>query len=249
MTWRGGRRRQGFRKKHDQNKKTPTTLFPPPLPTPTSDPHQAKNFSAPSSGARAGSVGGGTKTARAVVDVQTLLPGARVVYASATGVSEVSHMAYLTRVGLFGPGTPFTSPDGSMASSFGRFAAALKGRGYTFLEMLAQTLKSEGAMIARSLSYEKCVFSTDVCTLSEADASVYDASARLWTQILDAAKTQGNSAEPRARQSLIRLAYAAQSRFFKALTVSLKVPAVAAEAQKALAEGKAVVIGLQATVR
>ena len=158
-------------------------------------------------------------------------------------------MAYLTRVGLFGPGTPFTSPDGSMASSFGRFAAALKGKGYTFLEMLAQNLKTEGAMIARSLSYEKCVFSTDVCTLSGADVGVYDASAELWRAILRAAEAKYDSAEPRSRQSVMRQAYSAQSRFFKALTVSLKVPAVAAEAQKALAEGKAVVIGLQATVR
>lgn len=43
-----------------------------------------------------------------VMELQNRLPKARVVYASATGASEPKNMAYMTRLGLWGPGTPFS---------------------------------------------------------------------------------------------------------------------------------------------
>lgn len=49
-----------------------------------------------------------TKTGIAVLDLQKKLPKARVVYASATGASEPKNMAYMARLGLWGPGTPFS---------------------------------------------------------------------------------------------------------------------------------------------
>ena len=45
--------------------------------------------------------------AQLVLDIQQRLPRARVVYCSATGVSEVGNMQYLTRMGLWGEGTAF----------------------------------------------------------------------------------------------------------------------------------------------
>lgn len=42
-----------------------------------------------------------------VLDIQKLLPRARVVYCSATGVSEVGNMAYMERLGLWGIGSAF----------------------------------------------------------------------------------------------------------------------------------------------
>jgi hypothetical protein len=54
--------------------------------------HKAKNlFATPPS-----------KAARAVETLQKRLTGARVVYASATGASEATHMAYMMRLGLWG---------------------------------------------------------------------------------------------------------------------------------------------------
>lgn len=35
------------------------------------------------------------------------MPKARVVYASATGATEPRNMAYMSRLGLWGEGTPF----------------------------------------------------------------------------------------------------------------------------------------------
>jgi len=49
-----------------------------------------------------------TKTGLCVLELQKKLPKARVVYASATGASEPRNMAYMSRLGLWGTGTPFT---------------------------------------------------------------------------------------------------------------------------------------------
>lgn len=48
-----------------------------------------------------------TKTGQTVLELQNRLPNARIVYASATGASEPKNMAYMTRLGLWGAGTPF----------------------------------------------------------------------------------------------------------------------------------------------
>lgn len=48
-----------------------------------------------------------TKTGVTVQKLQEELPKARVVYASATGASEPKNMAYMTRLGIWGAGTPF----------------------------------------------------------------------------------------------------------------------------------------------
>lgn len=39
--------------------------------------------------------------------LQERLPKARVVYCSATGVTEPRHLGYMSRLGLWGPGTTF----------------------------------------------------------------------------------------------------------------------------------------------
>lgn len=48
-----------------------------------------------------------TQTGKAVVDLQFLLPNARVIYSSATGASEPRNMAYMVRLGIWGIGTAF----------------------------------------------------------------------------------------------------------------------------------------------
>ena len=61
--------------------------------------HKAKNFDA---GAETGS-----KVAACVIELQRRCPDARVVYCSATGISEIGNMAYMQRLGFWGEGTPF----------------------------------------------------------------------------------------------------------------------------------------------
>lgn len=53
-----------------------------------------------------------TKVARVVNLIQSEMPRARVMYCSATGISEVRNAGYLRRLGLWGAGTAFTNfPD------------------------------------------------------------------------------------------------------------------------------------------
>lgn len=65
--------------------------------------HKAKNYNENASKT--------TAVGTAVVALQQRLPKARVVYASATGVSDVDSVGYFLRLGIFGPGTPFETLD------------------------------------------------------------------------------------------------------------------------------------------
>ena len=62
--------------------------------------HKAKNLIA-ASALKA------TQTGRAVLQLQHLLPKARIVYSSATGASEPRNMGYMIRLGIWGIGTSF----------------------------------------------------------------------------------------------------------------------------------------------
>lgn len=64
--------------------------------------HRAKHAFADESGKA-------TQTGQAVLEIQDAVkyPNIRVVYSSATAASEVKHLAYMTRLGLWGEGTSF----------------------------------------------------------------------------------------------------------------------------------------------
>ena len=80
-----------------------------------------------------------SKVAQCVLKLQKQLPLARVVYASATGVAEVSDLAFMTRLGLWGDSTSF--------SNFDMFGNAMMKRGLGGLEVLAMELKSSGRFV------------------------------------------------------------------------------------------------------
>ena len=75
--------------------------------------HKAKTIDLDEHG-NATNVGKGGKnnssqTAAKVVELQTLLPRARVVYCSATSVSQPKNLGFMSRLGLWGPGTEHPS--------------------------------------------------------------------------------------------------------------------------------------------
>ena len=87
-----------------------------------------------------------TKTGQTVLELQNALPKARVVYASATGASEPKHMAYMVRLGIWGPGSPFRD--------FNDFLGAVEKRGVGAMEIVAMDMKLRGMYIARQLSFQ-----------------------------------------------------------------------------------------------
>ncbi|KAK9915021.1 hypothetical protein WJX75_003704 [Coccomyxa subellipsoidea] len=193
--------------------------------------HKAKNFTP-------GKEAQSTKVATEVQAIQNQLPKARVVYCSATGVSEVGNMAFMTRLGLWGPGSPF--------ADFQAFLDSMKRRGVSFLEMLAMEIKSEGYYVARGLSFANAEFMELQCALTEAQEQEYDDSVKLW-QDLRWDLSQALELTGVQNREVWKPFWATQQRFFKLLCISMKVPTVVPEAKKALTDGCAVVIGLQTT--
>lgn len=103
--------------------------------------HRAKNL-CPAAGSKP------TKTGRIVLELQQSLPGARVIYASATGATgflankinskqlyflEPRNMAYMTRLGLWGRGLTF--------GTFSDFIHSVENRGVGAMEMVAMDMK------------------------------------------------------------------------------------------------------------
>ena len=132
--------------------------------------HKAKNFSASSDS--------GSKVAAAVIAFQERCPRARVVYASATGISEVGHMTYLARLGFWGKGTPFKSAD--------TFIESMKSRGVGFLEMLAMEMKASGKYVSRGLSFRQAEFEQYTIALSKEQRQMYDDACDLMSLIRNA---------------------------------------------------------------
>ena len=192
--------------------------------------HKAKNFSA--------SAETGSKVAAAVIAFQERCPKARVVYASATGISEVGHMTYLSRLGFWGAGTPFKSADS--------FIESMKSRGVGFLEMLAMEMKASGKYVSRGLSFRQAEFEQSTISISKEQRHMYDDACDLMCLIrsacIEAVRRTGTNGK-----GVWSAYWSLHQRFFKLLCISMKVPEVIRKANEALAKGNCVVIGLQTT--
>nr|XP_059863255.1 protein strawberry notch homolog 2 isoform X2 [Delphinus delphis] len=120
--------------------------------------HKAKNASS-------------TKMGKAVLDLQNKLPLARVVYASATGASEPRNMIYMSRLGIWGEGTPFRT--------FEEFLHAIEKRGVGAMEIVAMDMKVSGVYIARQLSFSGVTFRIEEIPLAPSFERIYNRAALL----------------------------------------------------------------------
>lgn len=197
--------------------------------------HKAKNALA---------AGGGqpTQTGQAVIDLQEKLPGLRVVYSSATGATDVRNMAYMTRLGMWGRGTPF--PDG-----FIDFLGEIESGGLGAMEMVARDMKAVGAYVSRNLSYEGTSYRKVEHKLSPEQREMYDIAARAWQIVLKnfGAAVEVTGAGSRGKGRAASAFWSAHQRFFKQVITAMKLPTVLREAEAALARGESVVISLKGT--
>uniref|UniRef100_A0A8C7AAW3 Protein strawberry notch homolog 2 n=1 Tax=Neovison vison TaxID=452646 RepID=A0A8C7AAW3_NEOVI len=189
--------------------------------------HKAKNASS-------------TKMGKAVLDLQNKLPQARVVYASATGASEPRNMIYMSRLGIWGDGTPFRT--------FEEFLHAIEKRGVGAMEIVAMDMKVSGMYIARQLSFSGVTFRIEEIPLSPAFERVYNRAALLWAEALGVFQQAADWIGLESRKSLWGQFWSAHQRFFKYLCVAAKVSRLVGLAREELARDKCVVIGLQSTV-
>uniref|UniRef100_A0A8C5G4Z3 Protein strawberry notch homolog 2 n=1 Tax=Gouania willdenowi TaxID=441366 RepID=A0A8C5G4Z3_GOUWI len=180
-----------------------------------------------------------TKMGKAVLDLQNKLPRARVVYASATGASEPKNMIYMSRLGIWGEGTPFRA--------FDDFLHAIEKRGVGAMEIVAMDMKVSGMYIARQLSFSGVSFCIQEIGLDNDFKLVYNKAAKLWAEALQVFMRAADELGLVSRKSLWGQFWSSHQRFFKYLCIAAKVRCLVELAQKELQAGKCIVIGLQST--
>ncbi|WFU13341.1 bifunctional class I SAM-dependent methyltransferase/DEAD/DEAH box helicase (plasmid) [Rhizobium sp. CB3090] len=186
---------------------------------------------------------------RAGLRLQRALPGARVVYVSATGASEVESLAYAERLGLWGS-SDFPFPTRS------EFIAAIEDGGVAAMEVLARDLKAMGLYASRSLSFEGVEYEILEHELTEEQIRIYDSYAEAFQVIhnhLDAAMeasgitgksgTLNKNAKAAARSAF----ESSKQRFFNHLLTSMKTPALLKATANDLEEGRAAIVQLVST--
>jgi hypothetical protein len=177
---------------------------------------------------------------RAVVALQKALPNARILYVSATGATEVSNFAYATRLGLWGEGTAFRDRD--------QFIEKVSSGGLSVMEVVARDMKSMGAYMARTLSYEGIINRKLEHKLSVDQMRKYDEFADAWQlvseNIKNALVSSGGINNGRAIANVMSQFWSGQQRFFNQVLTAMQMPSIIADAKKQIAAGNSVVFQL-----
>ena len=185
-----------------------------------------------------------SQRALAGVELQNRLPNARVVYASATGATEVSNLAYAARLGLWGRGTPFPTVE--------TFVEKVSAGGIAAMELVAKDLKSMGLYLARSVSYDGVDYRTLVHDLAPHQAQTYDRCAQAWQVVLrnieSALEVTKADKCGRARAAAYSQFWGAHQRFFLHVLVSMSAPSLIRDMEARLASGESCVVQLVSTM-
>ena len=182
--------------------------------------------------------------------LQNTLPRARVLYASATGASDVNNLAYAVRLGLWGPGTAFAARE--------QFISEIRDGGIAAMELVARDLKASGLYLARALSFAGIEYDILRHDLTPEQISIYDTYCEAWTiihQNLEAAleltgivdglenRTLNSGAKAAARSRF----EGTKQRFFAQVLLSLKLPSIYPAVDEHLASEESVVVQLVST--
>ena len=192
----------------------------------------------------------GSEQGIAGVRLQNLLPRARVLYASATGASDVNNLAYAMRLGLWGPDTAFADR--------AAFVAAIRDGGIAAMELVARELKALGLYTARALSFAGVEYDVLEHQLTPEQTAIYDAYADAWaiihanlsaaleaTRVVDSAT--GATLNANAKSAALSRFEGCKQRFFGQLLLSMKLPSLVPAIEVDLAAGQAVVVQLVST--
>ena len=195
--------------------------------------------------------GKATQTGQAVLEIQDPVkyPEIRVVYSSATAASEVRHLAYQIRLGLWGEGTSF--PLG-----FTQFAEEIEAGGVGAMEMVCRDLKAMGRYFSGNLSLGvdpesglAVEYREVIHHLTPRQREMYDNMARAWQEVLKnftRALDITNSSRV-SRRYVVGQFWAEHQRCFRNLITAFKVPTLVKEIENALAEKQSVVVSITGT--
>lgn len=184
------------------------------------------------------------------VELQSMLPNARVIYASATGATDVANLAYADRLGIWGRETPFTDKKA--------FINEMEQGGVAAMEAVAQSLKATGSYTARSLSLDdgtehgRVEYDRVTHKLDPDQREQYDAAADAWQTVLahidKALEATGGSGSSHAKMAAKSQFWGAQQRFFNQVMTAMQTPSVIDQMEKDIANGHAPVVQLVNTM-
>jgi hypothetical protein len=195
--------------------------------------------------------GKATQTGQAVLEIQDPVkyPEIRVVYSSATAASEVRHLAYQIRLGLWGEGTSF--PLG-----FTQFAEEIEAGGVGAMEMTARDLKAMGRYFCGNLSFGvdpesglAVEYREVTHHLTSRQREMYNNMAQAWQEVLrnfNRALELTNSSGI-SRRYVVNQFWAEHQRCFRNLITAFKVPTLIREIENALSEKQSVVVSITGT--
>jgi len=195
--------------------------------------------------------GKSTQTGAAVLEIQDSIkfPDLRIVYSSATSAGEVRHLAYMSRLGLWGEGTNF--PLG-----FEQFAEEIESGGVGALEMVCRDLKAMGRYLCGNLSMGKdpesglaVEFREVTHWLTPAQRQMYDNMAQGWQEVfrnIHQALDLTNSGKTTRAQAVNQF-WAEHQRCFRNLITAFKVPTLIREIEEALARKESIVVSITGT--
>ena len=192
----------------------------------------------------------GSQQGIAGVLLQNRLPSARVLYASATGASEVNNLAYAVRLGLWGPETAFANREA--------FISEIRQGGIAAMELVARDLKATGLYMARALSFAGVEYEILRHELTDEQIAIYDTYADAWAIIhrnMEAAleltgvvdELDGSTLNSGAKAAARSRFESTKQRFFGQVLLSMKLPTVIAAVEQHIAEGTSVVLQLVTT--
>ncbi|CAJ1340021.1 unnamed protein product [Effrenium voratum] len=200
-----------------------------------------------------------SRCAALVEDLQAMCTNCPVLYATATGATEVSHLQYMVRLGLWGvedrPDRPDRNPDRDRNPkppfpNFASFRKVVEKGGVTAMELVAVQLRLSGSLSCRSLGFEGTKFELCTATLGQPEIQQYDAASDLWRDLrqhMELLQDMDMFRDDLSRRLLESQFWAAQQRFFKGLLVAGKVQKAVELAQLAVQHGEAVVLSLWTT--
>lgn len=174
------------------------------------------------------------KRAQRGVELQRMLPNARVLYASATGATNVNNLLYAERLGLWGESTQFVDAQD--------FVAKISKSGIAAMELVARDMKGMGDYLARSISYDGVEFDRLTHNLTQDQLYMYDTMCEAWQVILqNVEKAIGDTKSPKNASSAF---WGSLQRFYESIITSFAVPSVIEDMEKELAAGHSCVIQL-----
>lgn len=184
-----------------------------------------------------------SQQALAGIELQAELPKARVVYVSATGATEVMNLAYASRLGLWGEGTPF--------ANVADFISDVSEGGVAAMELVSRDMKALGMYLARSLSYDGVTYDRLEHELTPLQHDVYNELAKAWQTVLHnvnlALEETGQGQNADAKSAAMSRFWGSHQRFFNQVITSLMTPSVIDDIRKQIMAGNAVVIQLTNT--